>query len=485
VLQQNLRHPIVLVALLAISVFVSFGVYKFGLVFAILTAVAVVAIPVACAIIAYPAVGVVVTLVAAYLIMWVIRFGINFPLGTIMDGLQALCLFGFFLRMKREQNWVIFKNPISYVIVAWIIYNFIEVANPWAASKLAWVYTVRSVALVMLMYFIFSYQIRTVRFIKFILKLWILLAVFAAVYAIKQEFFGFAQFELDTLQDPETILLYFIDGRWRKFSIFSDPVAFAYNMVTASMLCIALMWGPISFVKKLILGCLVLLFWVTMLYSGTRGAYVLVPAGLAMFALLNLTKRILIMGIVGALFFVGLIFVPTSNPSIKRFQSAFAPSEDASFNVRKMNQKRIQPFILSHPIGGGLGATGIWGQRFSPGSFLATFPPDSGYVRVAVELGWIGLALICTLMFVILREGIKNFFAIHNPQLRSICLGMVLVVFCLHIGNYPQEAIVQFPSNIYFYLAVALINVCYRIDQEAQADLHRDTQLLKNTPNPI
>ncbi|MCP6423416.1 hypothetical protein NL463_29335, partial [Klebsiella pneumoniae] len=65
-----------------------------------------------------------------------------------------------------------------------------------------------------------------------------------------------------------------------------------------------------------------------------------------------------------------------------------------------MNQKRIQPYILSHPIGGGLGATGVWGVRFAPYSFLANFPPDSGYVRVAVELGWIGLGIFCTLMFV-------------------------------------------------------------------------------------
>ena len=147
------------------------------------------------------------------------------------------------------------------------------------------------------------------------------------------------------------------------------------------------------------------------------------------------------------------IFMPTSSPTLYRFQTAFRPSEDASFNVRKINQKRIQPFIQSHPLGGGLGATGTWGQRFSPNSFLANFPPDSGYVRVAVENGWIGLFVLCTLIFVILREGINNYYSIKDPALKAICLSMILVIFAYHIGNYPQEAIVQFPSNTLYYLS--------------------------------
>ena len=51
----------------------------------------------------------------------------------------------------------------------------------------------------------------------------------------------------------------------------------------------------------------------------------------------------------------------------------------------------------SFPIGGGLGSTGVWGQRFTPGSFLAMFAPDSGLIRVAVELGWVGEAA-CSLL---------------------------------------------------------------------------------------
>lgn len=210
-----------------------------------------------------------------------------------------------------------------------------------------------------------------------------------------------------------------------------------------------------------------------MLLSGTRGAYVLVPAGLLLLVILKLDKKILMFSIAAAALMALLIFTPSSSPSIRRFQSAFRPSEDASFNVRKENQKRIQPFIQTHPFGGGLGATGVWGTRFSPHSFLAKFPPDSGYVRVAVETGSIGLLLICTLMVVLLVTGINSFFSIKDPELKSLCLAMTVIIFAYAIGNYPQEAIVQFPSNIYFYLFAALITVTKRLDLEKQNRLER------------
>lgn len=174
--------------------------------------------------------------------------------------------------------------------------------------------------------------------------------------------------------------------------------------------------------------------------------------------------------VAAAAFFAVLIMVPTSHPQLYRFQTAFKPSDDASFNVRKENQKRIQPYILSHPMGGGLGATGVWGQRFAPYSFLANFPPDSGYVRVAVEMGWMGLLLFCVLMFTILYTGIRNYYQIRDPELKTYCLAMVLIVFALNIGNYPQEALVQFPSNIYFYLVVALIHVTKVLDERKRKE---------------
>jgi len=470
---EKLNNPLGYALLFIISALVAIGIAEYGFVCGMLVLVGLMVIPIVYTLIVYPAVGIVIFLVMAYFIMWFLRLGVNFPLGTLMDGMEALFLLGLFIQQKRNPDWRMFKGPITVMIIIWIVYNLIEALNPAAVSMLAWVYTVRSVAVVMVLYFIFVYNIRTVAFIRFIFKLWLALAFFAALYAFKQEHFGFFQFEMNYLHsDPNIELLLFIGGTWRKFSIFSDPVVFSYSMVVSSLLCIGLMTGPISWIKKVILFGLMCFYITNMLYSGTRGAFVLLPAAMILFAVLKYSKKMMVFLCIATVFLIGLIYVPTSNPTLYRFQTAFKPSNDASFNVRKINQKKIQPYILSHPVGGGLGATGEWGQRFAPNSYLANFPPDSGYVRVAVELGWIGLLLFCMLMFTILKTGINNYYKIRDPELKSYCLAMVLIVFAFHIGNYPQEALVQYPSNVYFYLVTALIVVLMRIDNEQTQLLH-------------
>ncbi len=465
---KKMNTPLGYLILLSLCLAIGIGIATSGIIVGALVLAVVIGIPAVYSLIVYPRIGMTIFLTFAYLIMGIIRLGIiNYPLGTLMDSMEGLFILNLFIQQKRNPDWKIFKTPISIVIIIWIIYNLLEVANPSAASRVAWVFTVRTVALVMVMYFVFLYNIRTKEFIRFIFKLWLALAFFGAAYAVKQQYIGFFPFEEAYLHsDPNIAQLLFIGGVWRKFSIFADPVVFAYSMAVSSLLCIGLLTGPLSKGKKRILFFLMCFYLNSMLYSGTRGAFVLVPAAMILYAIMKFNKKILVLACVAAALLAVLIFIPTSNGTLYRFQSAFKPSEDASYKVRKINQKRIQPFILSHPLGGGLGSTGDWGKKFSPGTMLAAFPPDSGYVRVAVEMGWMGLFLLCLLMFTVLKTGINNYYSIKDPELRSWCFAMVLIVFAFHIANFPQEALVQYPSNVYFYLVLALIGVTKRLDSQ-------------------
>lgn len=124
-----------------------------GMVAGLMVLVAMVAIPAVYAVVVYPIFGIVVLLIMGFFLFFILRFGINFPLGTLMDGLEALLIVGFLIKLKQKGDWNIstFKNPVSIMILVWIGYNLIQVANPWAESRLAWVYTVRSVAAVTIM----------------------------------------------------------------------------------------------------------------------------------------------------------------------------------------------------------------------------------------------------------------------------------------------------------------------------------------------
>lgn len=452
---------------LVVSVGCGLAVATRGASAGLLLAAGLVAVPSVLLIIAYPRIGICGMMVLAFVLMLLPRLGIRFPVGTIMDAWVLLLLFAFLLQQRQAPAWQLYRNPIAVLLLVWIGYNILQVVNPAAASRLAWVYTVRTVAIITVLYFIFLYFARSTRFVATLLMVWLSCSTVAAIYALKQEFLGFSAFEQSWLDaDPVLTSLYFIGGSWRKFSFFADPVTFAYNMVISSSVCFALATGPVAPIKRLGLVALGLFQLAAMLYSGTRGAYVLVPLSVGMLMILKYNRWVLLSGVVAAAVLYLAIITPTTNPTIQRFQSAFWPQQDASYRVREANQERIRPYIRAHPFGGGLGATGTWGQRFAPESYLANFPPDSGYVRVAVELGWVGLLLFCTLMFIVLRTGIVNYYRIRDPRLKSWCLAMVLVVFVLHVGNFPQEALVQYPNNLLFYLAIALINVLPLLDAQ-------------------
>ncbi|UEG53830.1 O-antigen ligase family protein [Mucilaginibacter daejeonensis] len=469
---QKLRSPAGIAILLAAAAIIAVGTVRSGAAFGALMLVGLGVLPLMNIIVNYPKFGIILQLIMAYFLFMLGRWGVPGPIGTIMDGIQALLLLGLIIKVKEDDNnWSYFKSPITTVLLIWLGYNILEFGNPTAESRLAWVYTIRTVAIVLLGYFVHFYNIRSVSYIRLIFKLWLLMSLIAALYAYKQEYIGFSDAEEAYLHsDPNIASLLFIAGHWRKFSTFSDPVSFSYNMVMPTILCICVIAGKFKTWKKIVLVVCAFLYMSSMLFSGTRGANVLLPAALLLFAILNYSQRVLIFTCVAAVFLLVLINIPTGNANIQRFQTAFRPNNDDSYNLRKQNQKRIQPYILTHPMGGGLGATGDWGKKFAPGSFLAHFPPDSGYIRVAVEEGFIGLFLFCFMMFTIIKKGINNYYQMRDPELKTYCLAMTLVVFAYNIANFPQEALVQYPSNVFFYLEVALIEITFRLDQAKQKE---------------
>lgn len=477
-LLNKLTVPQVLMTLILTSCFIVYTMANGDMISGSLIVVGIVALIIVWGVLASAKFGVAMLLTSGYLLAVPGKLNINFPLGTLLDGLQYLLIIGFFFRQKMRKDFAVFKNPLSYAVLVWVLYNFAEIGNPNMVSAQAWLFTIRSTAVITLMYFIYVYEIQDVSFIKFIFKLWLGLAMIAALNGFHQEVFGFFPFEKQWLySDPLRVELLFQGGHMRKFSIFADPVSFGYNMASAATLCIALIFGPYKTYKKVILGVSACFFLMTMMYSGTRGAFPLLPAAIVILAMLKFNRRVMVFSIIFAVVFVGLIFVPSSNQNIMRFQSAFRPNNDASYNLRKHNQALIRPYIQSHPMGGGLGTTGYWGNRFSPGTFLANFPPDSGYVRVAVESGTIGLLILCTLIFIALRTGINNYYLIKDPELKTMCLGMVMVIFVYNVANYPQEAFVQFPSNILFFFAFALINVTRNLDIKKQLEQNAQPEI--------
>ncbi|CAN5509665.1 O-antigen ligase family protein [soil metagenome] len=453
--------------MIIVSAILSALTARYGANFGIISTVLLIGTPAIIACIFNLEFGLMFTITLSFFLLGVKRISDDLPLGILMDLLVVIMLFGLFISQIKYKDWSFAKNKVSIMILIWMLYNLLQAANPSSESFLAYVYTVRSYAGLMTIYFLLMYAIRSVEFITRLIKLWIFLMILVMLYGYFQEFVGLRQFELNwIMSDPGRYALLFQAGKFRLFSFFSDPLAYGFSMSFTGILCIVLAGGPFSSRKKIFLRILGVLMLYAMLFSGTRAAYVLPIAAIIFYTVLVQKKKMVVTGIILGIMALIFLNMPSSDPNIVRLQSAFHPGDDASYQTRVKNQAFIQPYIQSHPLGGGLGSVGEWGKKFSPWSPLANFPPDSGYIRIATEMGWGGLLLFCSLLFIIFREGIRDYVRLKDPRLKNYSLAMMTVLFSLVIANFPQEAIGQYPVSILFFVAISIVNKCKSFDEK-------------------
>ncbi len=470
---KRFNSPAGYVVLILIAIALSGAIGFLGWKIGAALLVAIIGIPVLLASIFNLRFGLLTFFITTFFILAISRHTSGLPLGTLLDAFIAFMVFGLLIKQIGVNDWRFMKNPVSWLILSWIVYNLIEVFNPWAYSRLAWVYTIRSIAGVMLVYFIAMRSINSVDFVSLIFKIWIGLAFLAALYGLKQEYFGFANGELSWIMaSEERFSLFFNWGRWRRFSFFSDPTVFGILMAYSSLLCFVLMTAKIAGYKKfflLVAACTMLL---AMVYTGTRTAFAVVPVGIVFFTVITLRKKIIATVVFFMLMAAAVLLSPVSSlgpldsNSLNRIRSAFIGEEDPSYQVRLRNQEFIQPYIWSHPIGGGLGSIGVWGSRFSPDSPIANFAPDSGFVRVAVEQGWLGLILYMAFIFMIFRCGVRYYLLCQHPRIKVFYVATLTVLFSLVVANYPQQAFAIYPTIVVFYICVAIVMRLKDFDDE-------------------
>lgn len=459
-----------ILVLLGLTVLTSVAIGKTGFEVSVALTVLIVGVPLAFASLFNLRVGVVIAIITSFFVLGVKRVAGDIQLGVLMDVLIVILFFGMFIKQIHEKDWSFADNPISKVILIWICYNLFQGGNPSAESTMAWIYTIRSAAGIMVFYFMLMYAINSKKFITILIYLWIGLVLLGTLYGFVQEFAGLAPFEMRwVMETPERYALLYQAGKFKKFSFFSDPLVFGFTLAFTSMLCFVLAAGPVSRFKRISYIVMGILMLYGMLLSSTRAAFILPVASFIFITAITLNKKLVILGIGISFFVVLLLQIPSGNPELVRFQSAFSPADDPSYQVRVKNQAFIQPYIQTHPFGGGMGATGEWGKKFSPWSPLANFPPDSGYIRTAVEMGWIGLLLQLLMIFVVLYVGIKDYFRIRDKLLKNYALGMLTVVYCLALANFPQEAIGQYPISLLFFVAIAIVNKCRQYDEINQS----------------
>lgn len=403
---------------------------------------------------------------------------VDIPMGVVCDALLAVTFIGIYYRktVLKEKLWKYSGNIITVMYGIYFCFLLIELFNPAMYSVDGWLFTVRKFLNFIMIYFVGLHIFGTRKDIVDYIKFWIILSALAGLYGCFQQWHGLLGFELNwVMADPIRYKLYFQGGDMRKFSFLSDPTAFGILMAHGVVFTLIIFLNTESKKYRRGLFFAIIFMALGMAYSGTRTAYFMIPAALAIYVLMTITnKRTLFFAVGFLMFFCVLVFGPFyGNGTVNRIRSTFEMSDDESLNVRDENRAKIQPYIWKHPLGGGVATSGVQGLEYNPGHPLAGFPPDSGYLRTAIETGWLGLALTCTLYFTILYTGVRNYYRSKTKEFKIIYLGIVASIYAYIVANYAQVAIGQMPGGLFFYSALAII-VNLRGIEEASAKTNSD-----------
>lgn len=428
-------------------------------------------------VIAFPRIGIHASLIFGFFANGITRY-IDGPFGLLIDIFLLLAALGIIFRTKTDEHSPGINSKLTWVVGVWFCYTIIQIVNPEARSFAAWFYAVRGVSLyfmaTILLTFVLLYREKDCN--NFITT-WFICSLIGSLWGFKQFFIGLDTAENAWLEGGAKIT-HILFGQLRIFSFYSDAGQFgaaqAHTGVVASILAL----GPVSRKRKWFYILTALLSFYSMSISGTRGAMFVAIMGFFIYFVLSNNMKILIPGIViGSLVFGLLKFtnIGQNNDQIRRMRTAMDPN-DASFQVRLENQAKLRVYLASRPLGGGIGSAGSWGQRFSPGSFLAETPLDSWYVKIWAESGVIGLWIYVLMLLFILVNRFIFIFRIHDPDIKQKMAALYGGVFGICVASYGNQIFGQLPTGNVMYLSLVYLFLAeHFIEQRKVKNLDRTT----------
>jgi hypothetical protein len=390
---------------------------------------------------------------------------VNLPFGLVIDGILVLTIIATIFKVNKEQAGFM-HNPLFYIFLVWFIYTVFQLVNPEARSKEAWFYAVRGVSMYKIEVIALALILLRKRSdMEHFIKVWFIWSLISAFYGFKMNIFGVTSGERAWL-DAGGSITHEIHGRLRIFSFYSDAGQFGAAMAHTALAALILALGPYRRKLKIYYWAVfAICFWAYAL-SGSRGPlFVLASGGFLYLILMRNFKAVIIGSLIGGLAFGLLKFtsIGATNYQIQRMRTALDP-EDASLLVRIENQKKLKAYLATRPFGGGIGSGGSWGQRFTPGTFLAETALDSWYVKIWVETGIVGLYLhIITLVLVLVLMCVRVFNT-RDDDLRQKLMALTCGYFGIALASYGNQILGQQPTGVIIYLSMVFVIISKQWD---------------------
>ncbi|MCP9610935.1 O-antigen ligase family protein [Coprobacter tertius] len=359
---------------------------------------------------------------------------------------------------KRDIDWKPAKNALVIFSLIWMLYCILEILNPTGVLK-GWVLSRGLIFNGFILSLIVSLIITKQNQVKTIVFLYASFTLLAILKALMQKYIGFDAGEQRWLAGGGAVT-HIIQTGTRYFSFFTDAGNFGSNMG-----CSGIIFGILAFIMKnnllkIFYALASLLSLYAMFMSGTRGAMVVPLVGLAFYIIICKNYKAFAVGalLLSLIYcFFAFTYIGQENAMIRRMRSAFRPTEDASFNVRRENQKKLAEYLKYRPFGEGLGLSGVENRDISL-RFTTSIPNDSWYVKIWVETGIVGLIIyLGGLIIVMIKCARVVMFKIKNKELAGILGGLLCGIFGMLVSAYGNPFWGQFPTMIIAYIFLGII----------------------------
>lgn len=395
-----------------------------------------------------------------YYLMGLTRYvdlsGISFLMDILM--VSTLLLIIVHSSILKNIEWKYGFNTLTIGSFAWMLYCLAQIANP-SGMLQAWILSrglIINGFIISLTISLLCVKYKTIKLILFMLSIF---ALTAFLKAAMQKFIGFDKGEQLWLNRGGA-LTHLIASGTRYFSFFTDAGNFGSNMGCANVIFTIAACYIKSKPLKIYYTIVAIASLYAMFLSGTRGAMIVPLGGLALFIILSKNIRIIAIGSISLLciyIFFAFTMIGQNNQQIRRMRTAFTPTEDGSFNVRRENQARLGEYLKNKPFGEGLGLSGVENQKIS-NRFTTSIPHDSWYVKIWVETGIVGITLYLGFLFISIAHGAWIImFRIKDKELKGLLSGLLCGITGMLLSAYGNAFWGQYPTHIIAFTGLALV----------------------------